>query len=88
MGLSSCSFYNCFALVQSRSIFESPPPPRVTDLWSEFWDQWLLLGDSVSIQRVPLHVGMVGNKQVDQQAVKGAWISLQQVTALKTITNL
>ena len=40
------------------------------DLWIELWDQWLLLGESVSVQWAPLHMG-VDNEQANRHAAKG-----------------
>ena len=34
----------------------------------QLWDSWLLLGDSVSVQWVPSHVGMEGNERADQRS--------------------
>ena len=42
----------------------------------------------MSIQWVPSHLGMVGSEHANQQAVKGAKVSLQQVTVHKTATNI
>ena len=31
------------------------------DVWTELWDRWLMLGDSVTIQWVPSHLEVQGN---------------------------
>ena len=42
-----------------------------TDLWKQLWGQRVLLGDSVSVQWVPSHVGVHGNEHADLNA--GRW---------------
>ena len=37
---------------------DTPPPHQSMDLWERLWAQWQLLGDSVSVQLVPSHVGL------------------------------
>ena len=44
-------------------------PLSHTDLWSELWDRWLLLGDSVSIQWVP-SLSLRTNKQRNGQKLR------------------
>ena len=41
-------------------------PLARADLWSDMWSQWVVLGDSISIQSVPSHVGVDGNERADQ----------------------
>ena len=91
------SQYELFSLYPPLAYPLSPPPRRRvgfrealshTDLWVQLWDSWLLLGDSVSVQRVLSHAGMEGNERADQQAVKGAKASLHQVTAHKAVADI
>ena len=49
------------------------------DLWQRLWCSLQLLGDSVLVQWVPLHVGVQGNEGADQCAQQGASKSLHQV---------
>ena len=47
------------------------PPAKLHslwDLWERLWCSWQLLGDSVSVQWVPSHVGVQGNEQADRRA--------------------
>ena len=60
--------------VDSNATRRHPPPPPP--------------GENVSIQWVPSHVVVVGHEQADQQAAKGAKISLQQVIVHKTVTGI
>ena len=41
-------------------------------LWTELWHRWQLLGDNVTVQWVPSHVGVQGNERADAGAAKGA----------------
>ena len=40
--------------------------------WKRLWGQWLLLGDGVTVQWVPSHVGVQGNEHTDLNASRGA----------------
>ena len=51
----------------------SKGPLAHVDLWSELWERWLLLGDSVSIQWVLSRVGKNPNpNQKNERADEGA----------------
>ena len=63
-------------------------PLAHADLWSDMWSQWLLLGDSASIQWVPLHVEVEGNEKTEQQAAKGAKISQSKVVQHKMVAHI
>ena len=41
-------------------------------LWTALWNRRQLLGDSVTMQWVPSHVGVQGNERADEDAVKGS----------------
>ena len=58
------------------------------DLWTEPWERWQLLGDSVEILWVPSHVGLVGNEEADIGAAKGAKQALHDVQKAKQVTNI
>ena len=49
------------------------------DLWVRRWCSWQLLGDSVSVQWVPSHVGVQSNEQADCRAQQGAPVALPSV---------
>ena len=58
------------------------------DLWTELWERWQLLGDSVEILWVPSHVGVAGNEEADVRAAKGAKQALQDVQKAKQVTDI
>ena len=47
-------------------------PLAHAELRQQWWAEWLLLGDSVSIQWVPSHVQAEGNEQADLHVRQGA----------------
>ena len=58
------------------------------DLWERIWCSWQLLGDSVSVQWVPSHVGVQGNEQADhcaQQGQQGATAALPIAREAKSV---
>ena len=40
-------------------------------LWTDLWNRWRLLRDSVTIQWVPSHVGVQGNERAHEGAARG-----------------
>ena len=46
---------------------------------------WQLLGDSVSVQWVPSHVGVQGNEQADRCPQQGATAALPSVREAKSV---
>ena len=54
---------------------------------ADLWAGWLLLGDSVSVQWVPSHVGVEGNEQTDLWANKGAQIAQDKVVVYTSVTE-
>ena len=42
-----------------------------TWIFGLIWDWWQLYGDNVTMQWVPSHVGVQGNEQADEGAVRG-----------------
>ena len=63
-------------------------PLAHTDLWKQLCGQWLLLGDSVSVQWVPFHVGVQGNEHADLTAGRGLKAAKHAVIAQKSITDI
>ena len=55
------------------------------DLWERLWCSWQLLGDSVSVQWVPSHVGVQGNEQADRCTQQGATAALPSVREAKSV---
>ena len=41
-------------------------PLAHVSLWTDLWNRWWLLGDSVTVQWVPSHVGVEGNERADE----------------------
>ena len=60
-----------------------PLAPR--DLWERLWCSWQLLGDSVSVQWVPSHVGVHDDEQADRCAQQGATAVLPSVREAKSV---
>ena len=58
------------------------------DLWTELWERWRLLGDSVEILWVPSHVGVAGNEEADVRAAKGAKQALHDMQKAKQVTDI
>ena len=63
----------------------SSGPPVHRDLWERLWCSWQLLGDSVSVQWVPSHMGVQGNEQADRCAQQGVTAALPSVTQARCV---
>ena len=63
-------------------------PLAHADLWTELWERWQLLGDSVEILWVPSHVGVAGNEEADVRVAKGAKQAVHDVQKAKQVTDI
>ena len=66
----------------------SQGPLAHKDLWTELWERWQLVGDTVEILWVPSDVWVAGNEEADMRAAKGAKQAPQDVQKAKQVTDI